>query len=313
MQIHRRHYFIMNFLKRYPVPIAGLILALFALGNLIQSYSSEARLALGVIALILYVPYLLKVIVLNVKLAEPLDNPVAASVFPTFTMATMLLAAYVKPYCPECACVIWYAGIILHALLIIWFTFKFVLRGFAIKKVFPSWFIVYVGIAVASVSAPVAGRLDLGQYAFWFGLVTYILLLIIVCKRVWFVGEIPAPAMPTTVIFAAPASLLLAGYMVSFPEKNSALVYGLLVFSIFFWLVGMLYFAKTFRGAFMPSHSAFTFPLVISALAVKLSAGFTGFTWQGTLCDVQTVIAVVVVLWVLARYLMFLFKSGSAK
>ena len=301
----------MNFLKRYPIPIAGLILGLFALGNLIQSYSNEARLALGIIALILYVPYLLKVLVLNFKLCEPLDNPVAASVFPTITMATMLLAGYVKPYCTECANIIWYVGLIGHVLLIIWFTLKFLLKNFAIKKVFPSWFIVYVGIAVASVSAPVTGRLDIGQYAFWFGLVTYICLLIIVCKRVWFVGEIPAPAMPTTVIFAAPASLLLAGYMVSFPQKNPAIVYALLAASIFFWVIGILYFAKAFRGAFIPSHSAFTFPLVISALAVKLSAGFTGFSWQGTLCDVETVIAAVIVIWVLVRYVMFLFTDAK--
>ena len=299
----------MEFLKRYPIPIAGLILALFALGNLIQSYSNEARLALGVIGVILYVPYLLKVIILNAKLSEPLSNPVAASVFPTFTMATMLLAGYVKPYSPEYARLIWYAGVVGHALLIVWFTFNFVFRGFAVKKVFPSWFIVYVGIAVASVSAPVTGRLDIGQWAFWFGLVTYICLLVIVCWRVWNVGEIPAPAMPTTVIFAAPASLLLAGYMVSFPEKESLMVYALLVASIFFWLVGIVYFIKTFRGAFMPSHSAFTFPLVISAIAVKMSTAFTGFTWQGALCDVQTVIACVVVLWVLARYVMFIFAG----
>ena len=194
----------MDFLKRYPIPIAGLILGLFALGNLVQSYSIEARLALGIIAFILYIPFLLKVLILNVKLSEPLSNPVAASVFPTFTMATMLLAGYVKPYCTECASIIWYIGVIGHALLIVWFTLNFVVKGFAVKKVFPSWFIVYVGIAVASVSAPVTGRLDIGRYAFWFGLVTYICLLIVVCYRVWLVGEIPAPAMPTTVIFAAP-------------------------------------------------------------------------------------------------------------
>lgn len=301
----------MNFLRRYPIPIAGLILGLFALGNLVQSYSNEARLVLGIIALILYVPYLLKVIVLNVKLSEPLSNPVAGSVFPTFTMATMLLAVYVKPYCAECAGIIWYAGVIGHVLLIVWFTMKFVIGGFAIKKVFPSWFIVYVGIAVASVSAPVTGQLEVGQAAFWFGLATYVLLLIVVCKRVFFVGEIPVPAMPTTVIFAAPASLLLAGYMVSFPEKDSRIVLALLACSIFFWVLGMIYFAKTCRGAFMPSHSAFTFPLVISAIAVKMSAGFTGFAWQPMLVQAETVIAAVIVLWVLLRYVKFLFTSAE--
>ena len=301
----------MDFLKRYPIPIAGLILGLFALGNLVQSYSQEARLVLGVIALILYVPYLLKIVFLNFKLKEPLDNPVAASVFPTFTMATMLLAGYVKPYCAECANIIWYAGVIAHVLLIIWFSMKFVFKNFAIKKVFPSWFIVYVGIAVASVSAPVTGNLIIGQYAFWFGFITYLCLLIFVCKRVFIVGEIPAPAMPTTVIFAAPASLLLAGYMVSFPEKQTWLVYLLFALSLIFWLVGIFYFAKTFKGAFMPSHSAFTFPLVISALATKLSMNFTGFSWQVILCNVQTVIALVVVLWVLVRYVKFIFMNAK--
>ncbi|MBQ6738645.1 MAG: TDT family transporter [Synergistaceae bacterium] len=301
----------MDFLKRYPIPIAGLILGLFALGNLIQSYSVEARLALGIIAFVLYVPYLLKILILNFKLKEPLDNPVAASVFPTFTMATMLLAGYVKPYCAECSNIIWYAGVIGHVLLIIWFTMKFVLRNFAIKKVFPSWFIVYVGIAVASVSAPVTGNFLVGQYAFWFGLVTYFCLLIVVCKRVFFVGEIPAPSMPTTVIFAAPASLLLAGYMVSFPEKQNLIVWILFGCSVLFWVIGILYFVKTFRGAFLPSHSAFTFPLVISALATKLSTSFTGLSWQGTFCDVQTVIAGIIVLWVLVRYVVFIFTNAK--
>ncbi|MBQ3586037.1 MAG: hypothetical protein II964_04900, partial [Synergistaceae bacterium] len=85
----------------------------------------------------LYLQNLLKVLILNAKLSEPLSNPVAASVFPTFTMATMLLAGYVKPYCPECASIIWYAGVIGHALLIVWFTMNFVVKGFAVKKVFP--------------------------------------------------------------------------------------------------------------------------------------------------------------------------------
>ncbi|MBQ7215447.1 MAG: hypothetical protein IJS39_05635 [Synergistaceae bacterium] len=212
---------------------------------------------------------------------------------------------------PECAGIIWYAGLVGHILLIVWFTVKFVLRGFAIKKVFPSWFIVYVGIAVASVSAPVVGRLDIGQYAFWFGLVTYVLLVVVVCRRVWGVGEIPAPALPTTVIFAAPASLLLAGYMVAFPEKDARMVYALLVCSVVFWAVGMVYLAKTCRGGFLPSHSAYTFPLVISGLAVKMSAGFTGLAWQVRFCDVQTVIAAAVVVWVLVGYVMFLFSGAK--
>ena len=74
---------VLNFLRQYPIPTAGLILSLFALGNLVQGYSQRARLLLGGVAFLLYLPYLLKLLVLNAKLKEPLENPVAASVLPT--------------------------------------------------------------------------------------------------------------------------------------------------------------------------------------------------------------------------------------
>ena len=40
--------------------------------------------------------------------------------------------------------------------------------NFSIKKVFPSWYIVFVGIAVGSVTANVHGMERIGQAAFWF-------------------------------------------------------------------------------------------------------------------------------------------------
>lgn len=299
---------ILNFLRKYPVPTAGLILSLFALGNLVQGYSREARLVMGGVAFVLYFPYLLKLLILNAKLKEPLENPIAASVLPTFTMATLLLAGYVKPYVPEAGEAVWYAGLVGHAVLILWFSWSF-LRGFVLKKVFPSWFIVYVGIAVASASAPVTGRLDIGRMAFWFSFVTYFCLLPFVCWRLWKVGQIPDAARPTAVILAAPASLLLAGYMTSFEAKVPAVVWLLLVFSLFFYGAGLFYLLKLCRTAFTPGHAAFTFPLVISAIATKAAAGYTGLAWMPALAHVQTVVAVLVVLWVLAGYLKFLFSN----
>ena len=61
-----------------------------------------------------------KVVVLNSKLKTVLDNPVAASVLLTITMATILLSSYVKPYSSVLAVVVWFVGVILHILLMIW-------------------------------------------------------------------------------------------------------------------------------------------------------------------------------------------------
>ena len=51
-------------------------------------------------------------------------------------------------------------------------------------KVFASYFIVYVGIVVASVTAPAYEKAaSIGTAAFWFGFVTLILLLILITYR----------------------------------------------------------------------------------------------------------------------------------
>lgn len=156
----------MRFLKKYPLPAAGLILSLFALGNLLLSYGKNFRLVCGGIGFLLLAVYALKLLFLNKSLKEEFENPVIASVFPTVTMALILAAGYVKPFSvPVVSLALWYAGLAGHGLLVLWFSTKF-LRRFSIKKVFPSWYIVYVGIAVASVTAPAMGQLLAGKNCF---------------------------------------------------------------------------------------------------------------------------------------------------
>ncbi|QUY17140.1 TDT family transporter [Treponema vincentii] len=302
----------MAFLKKYPIPIAGLILSLFALGNLLQSYSNRIRLAIGFLAFILYAIYVLKLLFLNTQIKSEFENPVIASVFPTFTMASMLFAVYLKVFFPALGNAVWYAAVLGHCVLIVWFSCKF-LPHFAIKKVFPSWYIVYVGIVVASVTAPAVKQLLIGQIAFWFGFLTYLCLIPIVCYRIIKVKEIPEPAQPTLVILSAPGSLLLAGYLNAFPEKTTAMVYLLLVFSLVFYVIAIGCLPKLLRLKFTPGYSAFTFPLVISALAVKLTGAY--FKRGGALLTVITkteeIVAVVIVFWVLVCYSVFLFQPNK--
>lgn len=299
----------MQFLKKYPIPIAGLILSLFALGNLLQSYGKNVRLAIGCIGFILCAVYLIKLLLLNTTLKEEFENPVIASVFPTFTMASILLAGYVKPFSVSVSLAVWYAGVIGHGLLILWFSMKF-LTQFSIKKVFPSWFIVYVGIAAATVTAPATGQVAVGKAAFWFAFVAYFCVLPVVAYRVWKIGEIPDGAKPTLIIMSAPASLLLAGYLSCFEQKNAIILYVLIGCSALFYIIALCYVPKLLRLPFSPGYSAFTFPLVISAIAVKMLNGYfqLNTTALAMITKVEEVIAVLIVSWVLIGYLVFLFK-----
>lgn len=300
-------------IKKIPLPIAGLMLALAATGNLIQTYSQELRLVLGAISAIIGILLIVKFLMYPKTLIEDLKNPIMASVAPTFSMACMLLATYIKPYLPSVGVIVWYAGFILHCLLIILFTSKFMLK-FDIKKVFPSYFIVYVGLAVASITAPALGMKLLGQIVFWFSFIFYLILLAIVTYRVVKIKGIPEPAQPLNIIFAAPASLCLAGYLSSFDTKSMIIVYFLISLSALMYILALIQLPKLLKLKFYPSFSAFTFPMVISAIAMKMADGF--FTKLGNpqvflkyVVMIQTIIAIVLVLYVLIKYIIMLINT----
>lgn len=305
-------------LKKLPVSIVGLMLALAAIGNLVLSYGEIYRNIFGILSAIILVLVLIKIIIFPKDFSEDLSNPVVASAFPAFSMGIMLLSTYIKPFVPTLAFGMWVIGLILHGVLIIYFTKKH-LFNFTIKKVFPSWFIVYVGIAVGSVTAPVFNKSNVGQILFWFGFISYFALLPIVLKRVFIVKEIPKPALPTLAIFAAPVALCLAGYMSSFQEKNMFILWLLVALSQFSYLCVLLQLPKLLKLKFYPSYSAFTFPLVISAISIKLTNGFLikaerPITMLKYVVKFEELIALVIVIYVLIRYISFLFaKTETAK
>ena len=301
-------------LKKIPMPIVGVMLAFATLGNLVQSYGDVYRNVMGIISAILFIVATVKFATDFQGLKNELDNPVAASVFPTYTMGIMLLATYIKPYNSSMAYAVWIVGILMHITLIIAFSMKFI-KNFNIEKVFPSWFIVYVGIGVAAVTGKAFNQ-TVGQWAFWFAVISYLILIFVVGKRVFVIKEIPEPALPTLIIFAAPGSLCLAGYLNTFEQKNFFIFLFLLVLSQCFYIFALTKLVRLLKLKFYPSYSGFTFPLVISALALKLSNGF--LVSQGikivvlpALIKVEEIIAVIIVFYVLIRYLEHMIKNRA--
>jgi len=302
-------------LKKYPVPITGLILGLASAGNLIQSYGNLYKNILGLISGLLFILMVAKMMKYPKGVKESLDNPVIGSVFPTFSMAIMILSTYLKPFSESLACIMWIIGVVMHGALILWFTNKFVVN-FNIKKVFPSWFIVYVGIVVASVSAPAYNATTVGKIIFWFGFVTYIIVLPMVIYRIVKVKEIPEQVLPTLVTLAAPASLLLAGYMNSFEVKNTTMVWILVLLSTIMYAISLVLLPKLLKLKFYPSYSAFTFPLIISAIAMKATNGFLVKIGQtlsilGYLAKFQEIIGVSITLYVLGKYVLFVIPESK--
>lgn len=300
-----------SIIKKVPIPLSGLMLALATTGNLVLSYGTLYRNICGSLAALLLLLLLIKIFTYPKDILEDLSNPMIASVSPTFTMGLMILSTYIKPYFPKVAFGVWVFGLMLNVVLIIYFTKKYILN-FNMQKLFPSYFIVYVGIVAASVTAPAYNQNSVGQAVFWFGLILYLLLLPIVIYRVLVVKGIPEPAMPTMAIIAAPSSLCLTGYLASFQVKNFSMVTFLAVLSFIMFLGVLLYLPKLLKLKFYPSYSSFTFPLAISAVAMKQTNAYLlklhkALYLLNYLVKFQEILTILIVLYVLIKYFQFLF------
>lgn len=300
-------------IKKIPYPMSGLILSLFALGNLLANYSVSLRLTLGAFAFILYLLYTTNLFVNKDKFKEEMKNPVIAGVFGTYSMSTMILATYIKPFIPALAFLIWIAGIIIHIALILFYFKNFVSKK-DIKLVFPTWFIIFVGVVVASVTGGAFQQLAISKIAFYFGLASYIVLIPIVGKRVFVFKNIPEPALATVAIFTAPGGLLLAGYISAFETKNIFILYFLITISTIFYIYSLSQIPSILKQKPMPSISAITFPTVITAIGFKMANNFLikselPIPYLSVIVHIMEIIAIFCVIIACYRYFVIITKK----
>lgn len=297
-------------LKKLPLPISGLMLSLFAIGNLLQSFSPVIRTICGIIATVICILVLAKILLYPKDFADDMGKAPIASVFATFPMSLMLLGQYLKPSFAPGGTILYYLGIALHAILLLYFISKFVLKP-EYDKIFASYFIVFVGYVVASVVSPAFASQGLGQVLFYLGLVLWVFSFYLVTKRYINKPEVPEPLQPLISVYAAPVGLLLAGYNQAFEEKTLWLLIALLVISQVLYFYSVIKALACLKSKFYPSFSAFTFPFVITAMGAKMSNGFLtkqgiAPAFLGTLVSVETVIAALFVAFVLVNYIIFL-------
>lgn len=305
-------------LKKTPLPFCGVALGLAALGNLLSTYSfgPVAKNICGALSAIILLVLIVKIISNFGAFKEEMKNPIVASVSGTFSMALMILGGYKVPNI-EVGKVIWMIGLILHVVLIIYFTCEFVFK-FGIKKVFTSWFIVYVGIVAMNINCVDFGMQELGKIVFWFGFTATIVLLVLVTYRYVLIKDFAPPAIPLFCIYTAPVSLCLAGYMSTFTPPEPSLIYFMLCLSLIIYVIVLINLPRLIASPFFPSFAAFTFPFVISAVACKLTtAKFLGSAnpqlagITKTIFAVQTWLAAILVAYALVRYIMFIMITSD--
>lgn len=302
-------------IKNIPIPTAGVMLGLAALGNLLAPYSIIVKIICGILSALLGALLFAKIIKYpKLVHADLKGNPVLGSVFATFFMATMQLCTYVAPVLPVLSKAVWCLAVAAHIILIIWFSKNFVMN-LEMKNVFPTYFIAYVGIVVGAVTSPVFNCIQLGIYIFYFGFAAYMLLLLLVTYRYIKMPPQEAAVKPLICIYTAPMSLNLAGYFAVIPEKSFLMITIMQICAqlLFFFILSLM--PKLLRLPFYPSYAAFTFPFVITAIALKQSLAY--YASMGVLLHdffyclyvFEAICATCIVVYVTIHYLNFFRKQ----
>lgn len=306
-----------HLLLRIPLPLSGVALGTAALGILLQNYSDIIPPFCGVLATVFLSLVLLKYLCFPATFRKDMNDPVLADVAGTFTMAMMTLSTFLEPYSNSAALGMWLAAILLHGVLMVYYTLRFV-RNARFQNVLANYYIVYVGIAAAAVTVPVFEQPEIATAAFWIGFAAFFIVFIPVTVRYVRLPEVPNPVKPLLCIYAAPASLCLTAYIETVTPVSPEFLIVLYIVACLLYLFALQKVISYRSLPFYPSYAAFTFPFVIAATAstqvtsyLETFAGHALPLMEGVVLT-QTGIAAVLVVYVLLRYLQFFLKQVPA-
>ncbi len=196
-----------------------------------------------------------------------LNSPIILSSFGTFSMSLMLLSTYLYDFFGFYSILLWILGIIIHLIIIIVFTYRFVIRDFNLNDVYGTWWIVYVGISMATITSPVFQIENIGYIFFIIGFCLMIPSFLLVTYRYLKNKDIPDSNKPFKSIYTALFSILIVAYISSSSSINFSFILILYIGHLLAYLVSIFNLIKSRSIGFYPSFAAFSFPFVISAKA----------------------------------------------
>lgn len=151
----------------------------------------------------------------------------------------------------------------------------------------------------------------IGQAAFYIWILAIVLLVLVTYRYLNF-KEIPEPARALVCIYAASTSLCIAGYVQSVTPKSKEFLMGMFAVATVLYIFALAKAVSFLKLPFYPSMAAFTFPFVISAIASKqtmacLANMGSPMPALQTVVLIETVIAVALVAYTYARFMMAIF------
>lgn len=305
----------MERLERMPVPILPTFVGALTLSNVYSGmgYVWIRHLTMWTATVVLLL-YIIKIIKYPKTCLSEYQTVVPCSLYAGFTMVMMILGSYYFDYAPGFGKALWSIGLAVHAVHILVFTFRNVIKERNINTFVPSWFVTYNGIMVSCV---VGGAMNAGgilKYVVYYGIVIYFILIPIMIWRLITV-EVKPPVYHTMAVVLAPCSLCVVSYLNVIKNPNQILLfilYACVLASLAFVIIKL---PKFFSFSFAPGFAGMTFPMAIGIVAtnkmteyltVSGQESFAALTLQ--LSGIQIYITTMIIGFVLLNFLIMALK-----
>ena len=188
------------------------------------------------------------------------------------------------------------------------FTIKFACPGRRVNAT-PSWTVLYVGIAVAALTYPLVGIIEIAYATLSFGFVLTFYLYPLIYSDLK-KEPLPLALLGQEGIYCAPFSLLLASLVrVGGAGLPTWLLIVMILASQSFFFFVLTRLPHILKRGFQPAFSALTFPTIITATSLKMAQGILKLPFLDYLVLAETVICLTSLFFVLGAYLIWLRKK----
>ena len=300
-------------MKKLPLAFSGCLLGLAGAGNLISDTLPELSHVFSVLGLGLWIIFLISHLLDWQNTVIELKKPPILSGMATFPMAGMILSTYLLrtvPSVPLFAQVLWWFSFLLDVGLITYFT---ILLLKSKEKIYatPSWTVLYVGIAVAALTYPVVGIIEIAYATIIFGFI----LTFYLYPRIYLdlkKKPLPVELLGQEGIYCAPFSLLLASLVrVGGHQLLTYSIIMMIISSQIFFILVLSRLPQILKQGFQPAFSALTFPTIVTATSLKMAQGILQISLLNLFVRIEIVISLTILIFVLFSYLIWMKKSST--
>lgn len=305
-------------LQYFPLPMFATTMGLS--GLTLVSHKMEWMLGsqgwlfhtLAYLTLAIYIAILATYTIKSLKYPQAVlgdwNHPIKISFFPAASISLLLLGAAFHPINDRLSFFLWATGCFFQFFLSMAIINSWINHArYEIVHSTPAWFIPAVGNIIVPLVGVYHAPAELSWFFFAWGILFWIILLILIINRLMFHNPMAQKLLPTLFILLAPPSIGFVSYIQLVGELD---ILGRLIYywAAFFFFLLMSQVHRMVRIKFAMSWWAYTFPLAAFTSATLLMGRLTGLVFFSYAAQVLYIITLCVITSLFIRTLIALFK-----